>query len=210
MNGTASFISLHLRTLFVFRIGISPVTVVTHRDKLSSPAEREAALKQAAAATGSTRCNTFLIANYCHDNSTRRAETEIEAFQILHAALAQAETFVKNFKQERREQAEQALIEARSKPCKGVGEGKIRQPNMNMRHELRQVWWRERKAQGWVWLLPRASYSTWPDEVDGRNVNWYFWREWAMVKKCLLSLFSPQLARYSIEREKDKLYAVYF
>ena len=50
--------------LFAPTKGIAPITVVTHRDKLSTEEECENALYAASAATGSLPSDTFLLTNY--------------------------------------------------------------------------------------------------------------------------------------------------
>ena len=90
-------------------LGITPITVVTHHDKLKSQEECENALHQASAATGSSLDHTFFIRNYTKDNSKRNPETECMIFDILHCALLTAEKAVKVMKQRKMEEDEKAL-----------------------------------------------------------------------------------------------------
>ena len=78
--------------------GIAPITVVTHRDKLTNEEECENALYEASAATGSSPSHTFFENNYTKNNSKRNPETERMTFGILHYALLTAERSVKIMK----------------------------------------------------------------------------------------------------------------
>ena len=92
--------------LFAPTKGIAPITVVTHRDVLRTEEECENALYAASAATGSLPSDTFLLTNYCRDNSKRNPVTERMVFDILHCALLKAETAVKIMKQKQRNEEE--------------------------------------------------------------------------------------------------------
>ena len=83
-------------------LGITPITVVTHHDKLKSQEECENALRQALD-------HTFFIRNYTKDNSKRNPETERMIFDILHCALLTAEKAVKVMKQREMEEDEKVL-----------------------------------------------------------------------------------------------------
>ena len=85
-------------------LGITPITVLTHHDKLKSQEECENALRQASAATGSSSDH-----NYTKDNSKRNPETECMIFDILHCALLTAEKAVEVMKQREMEEDEKAL-----------------------------------------------------------------------------------------------------
>ncbi|XP_031570347.1 uncharacterized protein LOC116304714 [Actinia tenebrosa] len=82
--------------------GLSPVTVVTHRDTLRTQEDRNNALESASAATGSSRSHTFFVANYCPNNPGPNVETELEIFDILHFAILTAERYVKIAKQQKK------------------------------------------------------------------------------------------------------------
>ena len=92
--------------------GISPITVVTHRDKLKTIQECEDALDLASAATGSSRSHTFFVANYCDEITERNLDTEEFVFDILHFALLTAERYVKIAKQQQKIKTGDALREA--------------------------------------------------------------------------------------------------
>lgn len=83
---------------FIFKIGITPVTIVTHADKLRSEEESKEALYQAEWATGSVRINTFLLANYTEIDSERNPEKERTILNILDCAVFLAETAVLEMK----------------------------------------------------------------------------------------------------------------
>ena len=91
--------------------GISPITVVTHRDKVDD-SECEEALDLASAATGSPRSHTFFVMNYCEEITERNFDTEEFVFDILHFALVTAERYVKIAKQQQRNKEEDDLAEA--------------------------------------------------------------------------------------------------
>ena len=92
--------------------GIAPITVVTHRDTLTTEEECENALYEASAATGSSPSHTFFVSNYCKDNSKRNPETERMTFDILHYALLTAERAVKIMKQKQRNEEEDEMMRA--------------------------------------------------------------------------------------------------
>ena len=83
---------------FIFKIGITPVTIVTHADKLRSEEETEEALGAAGLATGSERINTFLLSNYTEIDSKRNPEKERTILDILDCAVFLAETAVLKMK----------------------------------------------------------------------------------------------------------------
>ena len=88
--------------------GIAPITVVTHRDKLTNEEECENALYEASAATGSSPSHTFFEGNYMKNNSKGNEETERMTFDILHYALLTAEKAVKIMKLQQRNKEEDA------------------------------------------------------------------------------------------------------
>ena len=92
--------------------GIAPITVVTHRDTLTTEEDCENALYEASAATGSSPSHTFFVSNYCKDNSKRNPETERMTFDILHYALLTAERAVKIMKQKQRNEEEDEMMRA--------------------------------------------------------------------------------------------------
>ena len=98
--------------LFASTKGITPITVVSARDKLKTEEECESALYEASAATGSSSGHTFFVANYCKDNSKRNPETERMIFDILHYALLTAERAVKIMKQRQRNEEEDEMMHA--------------------------------------------------------------------------------------------------
>ena len=83
---------------FIFKIGITPVTIVTHADKLRSEEESEKALHAAELATGSVRINTFLLSNYTEIDNERNPEKERTILDILDCAVFLAETAVLKIK----------------------------------------------------------------------------------------------------------------
>ena len=98
--------------LFAPTKGIAPITVVTHRDTLTTEEECENALYEASAATGSSPSHTFFVSNYCKDNITCNPETERMTFDILHYALLTAERAVKIMKQKQRNEEEDEMMRA--------------------------------------------------------------------------------------------------
>ena len=92
--------------------GISPITVVTHRDKLKTEEECDNALYKASAATGSSHSHTFFVTNYTRDNSKRNPETERMTLVILHCALLTAERAVKIMKQQQKNKKEDEMMRA--------------------------------------------------------------------------------------------------
>ena len=88
--------------------GIAPISVVTHRDKLTNEEECENALYEASAATGSSLSHTFFESNYTKNNSKRNPETGRMTFDILRYALLTAERAVKIMKQQQRNKEEDA------------------------------------------------------------------------------------------------------
>ena len=83
---------------FIFKIGITPVTIVTHADKLRSEEESEEALDAAELATGSESRNTFLLSNYTEIDNERNPEKERTILDILDCAVFLAETAVLKMK----------------------------------------------------------------------------------------------------------------
>lgn len=96
------------------RRGIAPITVVTHRDTLSTDEECENALYEASAATGSSPSHTFFVANYTREKSNRDPKIERMIFDILHYALLTAERAVKIMKQKERNKEEDETLRALS------------------------------------------------------------------------------------------------
>lgn len=94
--------------------GIAPITVVTHRDTLSTDEECENALYEASAATGSSPSHTFFVANYTREKSNRDPKIERMIFDILHYALLTAERAVKIMKQKERNKEEDETLRALS------------------------------------------------------------------------------------------------
>ncbi|KAK3740559.1 hypothetical protein QZH41_014949 [Actinostola sp. cb2023] len=92
--------------------GISPVTIVTHRDTLHTQEECDSALEFASAATGSSRSHTFFVANYCPANPGPDVNTELQIFDILHFAILTAERYVKIAKQQKRNREEDEMQKA--------------------------------------------------------------------------------------------------
>ena len=88
--------------------GIAPITIVTHRDKLTNEEECENALYKGSAATGSSPSHTFFESNYMKNNSKGNQETERMTFDILHYALLTAERAVKIMKQQQSNKEEDA------------------------------------------------------------------------------------------------------
>lgn len=104
-----SLLSSNISIFFLPTLGLAPITVVTHRDKLNSQQECENALRQASAATGSSSDHTFFVHNYTRHNSKRNPETERMIFDILHWALLTAEKAVKVMKQRKMEEDAKAV-----------------------------------------------------------------------------------------------------
>ena len=92
--------------------GIAPITVVTHRDKVTNKEECENALYEASAATVSSPSHTFFESNYTKNNSKRNPETERMTFEILHYAMLTAESAMKIMKQKQRNEEEDEMMRA--------------------------------------------------------------------------------------------------
>ena len=97
---------------FLRQIGIAPITVVTHHDKLKNKEDCDNAKYEASAATGSAPGHVFFVANYTKENSTRHPETERMTFDILHFALLSAERAVKIMKQKLKNEEEDRMMRA--------------------------------------------------------------------------------------------------
>ncbi|XP_001624324.2 uncharacterized protein LOC5503216 [Nematostella vectensis] len=119
-------------------IGISPITVVTHRDKLKTEAECEQALNDASAATGSSRSHTFFVANYCPDNPGPNVNTELQIFNILHFALSMAERHVKIVKQQNKNKMEEDLMSAMQNAAIGAPAKAVLQAPISLFLEILQ------------------------------------------------------------------------
>ena len=108
-----SFPSAHFNlSFFLFTIGIETITVVTHRDKLTTEEECKDALDQASAATGSSPSHTFFVWNYNKDKQQRDPEIERMVFDIVHYALMTAERAVKTMKQKEKNRQEDETMRA--------------------------------------------------------------------------------------------------
>ena len=105
--------------MFLYTTGISPITVVTHRDTLKTNEECDDALDEASAATGSSPCHTFFVSNYCKDNPSRNPETERMIFDILHFAVMTAERAVKLMKQQEKNRKEDAIMQSQNRCAVG-------------------------------------------------------------------------------------------
>ena len=94
---------------FIFKIGITPITIVTHADKLRTEEEREEALDAARLATGSERINTFLLANYTEIGCQRNPEKERTILDILDCAVFLAETAVLKMKRNQKTKKDEIM-----------------------------------------------------------------------------------------------------
>ena len=94
---------------FIFKIGITPITIVTHADKLRTEEEREEALDAARLATGSERINTFLLANYTEIGCERNPEKERTILDILDCAVFLAETAVLKMKRNQKTKKDEIM-----------------------------------------------------------------------------------------------------
>ena len=94
---------------FIFKIGITPITIVTHADKLRTEEEREEALDAARLATGSERINTFLLANYTEIGCERNLEKERTILDILDCAVFLAETAVLKMKRNQKTKKDEIM-----------------------------------------------------------------------------------------------------
>ncbi|KAH3742710.1 Interferon-induced protein 44 [Pelomyxa schiedti] len=74
--------------------GMRPITVITHDDLLRTAAERLQAFQMATRCTGSTRENTFFVANYTDTHMKRDPRTERQALLAVHAALSVATEYI--------------------------------------------------------------------------------------------------------------------
>ncbi|XP_048582195.1 uncharacterized protein LOC116616218 [Nematostella vectensis] len=99
-------------------IDLSPVTVVTHRDVLTSQATTQA-LNLASKATGSSQDHTFFVSNYCPDNPGPDVHTELQIFNILQFVLVNAEKYAKKAKVSRAAMLRQELQQAIEKASTG-------------------------------------------------------------------------------------------
>lgn len=98
--------------IFCFPKGITPITVITHRDTLKNEEEEKDALDEASAATGSSTSHTFFVWNYTKENKVRNPQIEKMAFDILHYALMTAERAVKIMKQKEKNKQEDEMMKA--------------------------------------------------------------------------------------------------
>ena len=94
---------------FIFKIGITPITIVTYADKLRTEEEREEALDAARLATGSERINTFLLANYTEIGCERNPEKERTILDILDCAVFLAETAVLKMKRNQKTKKDEIM-----------------------------------------------------------------------------------------------------
>ena len=94
---------------FIFKIGITPITIVTHADQLRTEEEREEALGAAGLATGSERINTFLLANYTEIGCERNPEKERTILDILDCAVFLAETAVLKMKRNQKTKKDEIM-----------------------------------------------------------------------------------------------------
>ena len=94
---------------FIFKIGITPITIVTHVDKLITEEEREEALDAAGLAFGSERINAFLLANYTEIDCERNPEKERTILDILDCAVFLAETAVLKMKRNQKTKKDEIM-----------------------------------------------------------------------------------------------------
>jgi len=105
-----SYTHFYLFVCFHFPTGITPITVVSHRDTLKSEELCKDALDEASVATGSSRKHTFFMRNYSKRNRERNPEIEKMAIDILHSALMTAERAVKIMKQKEKKKQEDEMV----------------------------------------------------------------------------------------------------
>ncbi|XP_019636254.1 PREDICTED: uncharacterized protein LOC109478882 [Branchiostoma belcheri] len=86
--------------------GISPITVVTHVDRVQDKSELERIKLKASAATGSPPNHVCFIENYHSPDKGRDFNIELQAMKILNAALLVGERYVKIHKQQQQYAAE--------------------------------------------------------------------------------------------------------
>ncbi|XP_070553848.1 interferon-induced protein 44-like isoform X2 [Ptychodera flava] len=79
--------------------GITPVCVITHKDKISSEAEKKRLVENASAGTGCAKNHVFVLRNYTPEHSKRDPIVELDVLRVLHCALMAAERFVMIAKQ---------------------------------------------------------------------------------------------------------------
>ncbi|XP_070553850.1 uncharacterized protein [Ptychodera flava] len=79
--------------------GITPVCVITHKDKISSEAEKNRITENISAGTGCAKNHVFILRNYTPEHSKRDPIVELDVLRVLHCALVAAERFVMISKQ---------------------------------------------------------------------------------------------------------------
>jgi len=105
-----------------------PITVVTHKDTLSTDCNQ--ALKCASAATGGSPDHTFFVANYCPSNPGPDVNTELQIVEMLRCALKVSEEYIENAKEKKHVKIKEELIKVlycsgKQKPDSIVPHGEI-------------------------------------------------------------------------------------
>ena len=95
---------LHGKCIFLVPTGYSPVTVITHLDRIKGEGNKENAFDMASGAIGSSSERTYFISNYIDEQHEKSMAVERTALDVLDFALMSAERFIRIRKQREKNQ----------------------------------------------------------------------------------------------------------
>ncbi|XP_078702581.1 uncharacterized protein LOC144928224 [Branchiostoma floridae x Branchiostoma belcheri] len=119
-----------VREFMRIKVGISPITVITHQGQVRKSQEEDV-LSKASVVTGSARDHTFLV-NIAPVDKERDYETKIEAMKVMQSALYVAESYVLTHWQEGTNKGESDLACLNQIPAKKTDIDLLKEFDMNL------------------------------------------------------------------------------